>query len=43
MADIGEPIRRIEVEPIPAPAEAPVQEPTPEPQREKEPAVTAGR
>jgi len=38
MAEIGEPIRRIEVQPIPAPAEAPVQEPTPEPNRELEPA-----
>lgn len=35
-AEIGEPVRRIQVEPIPAPSEAPVQEPSP--QRELEPA-----
>ena len=37
MADIGEPRRRIYVEPMPEPEQAPVKEPAPDPSRQPEP------
>lgn len=37
MGDIGEPVRRIEVIPVPEPSEAPVKEPSPSPAPAREP------
>jgi len=38
MADVGEPLRKVDIVPIPSPAEAPVIEPSPEPVKEPQPA-----